>query len=140
MTNSSLINSENSMTELNDPHYTGKTLNLTLDLEIHQYLGSIKHVINIIMWIRDTGCYKANHDLTLLILQDYKSIEDYNNVIHKICVKLRFCGKEPSEIDKIGKTFQTMLPSDRILQYQYRTQNYQNSSDLIHDLLQEEKT
>jgi hypothetical protein len=30
---------------------------LTLDLEIHQHLGSLKHVINIIMWIRDTGCY-----------------------------------------------------------------------------------
>jgi hypothetical protein len=34
-----------------------KTLNLTLDLEIHQHLGSIKHVINIIMKIRDMGCY-----------------------------------------------------------------------------------
>jgi hypothetical protein len=34
-----------------------KTSNLTLDLEIHQHLGSLKHVINIIMWIRDTGCY-----------------------------------------------------------------------------------
>jgi hypothetical protein len=32
-------------------------LNLTLDLEIHQHLGSLKHVINIIMWIRDTECY-----------------------------------------------------------------------------------
>jgi hypothetical protein len=30
---------------------------LTLDLEIHHHLGSFKHVINIIMWIRDTGCY-----------------------------------------------------------------------------------
>jgi hypothetical protein len=28
-----------------------------LDLEIHQHLGSLKHVINIIIWIRDTGCY-----------------------------------------------------------------------------------
>jgi hypothetical protein len=27
-----------------------------LDLEIHQHSGSLKHVINIIMWIRDTGC------------------------------------------------------------------------------------
>jgi hypothetical protein len=34
-----------------------ETSNLTLDLEIHQHLGSLKHVINIIMWIRDTGCY-----------------------------------------------------------------------------------
>jgi hypothetical protein len=31
--------------------------NLTLELEIHQHLGSLKHVINIIMWIRDMGYY-----------------------------------------------------------------------------------
>ena len=32
-----------------------------------------------------------------------------------------------------------MLPSDRILQQQYRSRNYQLYSDLIHDLLQAEK-
>jgi hypothetical protein len=32
-----------------------------------------------------------------------------------------------------------MLPSDRILQHQDRVKNYQNYSDLIHDLLQAEK-
>jgi hypothetical protein len=30
---------------------------MTLDLEIHQHLGSLKHVINIIIWIRYMGCY-----------------------------------------------------------------------------------
>ena len=39
----------------------------------------------------------------------------------------------------IEKTLQTMLPSDRILQHQYRAKNYQTYSDLIHDLLQTEK-
>jgi hypothetical protein len=34
-----------------------KTSNLTLDLEIHQYFGSLKYVINIIMWIKDMMCY-----------------------------------------------------------------------------------
>jgi hypothetical protein len=38
---------------------------------------------------------EANHDWTILRLQDYKSIGDYNLVIHKIYVKLRFCEKEP---------------------------------------------
>jgi hypothetical protein len=44
------INFEKSTTELNGPHITefGR-LNLTLDLEIHQHLGSLKHVINRIM-------------------------------------------------------------------------------------------
>jgi hypothetical protein len=46
-----------------------------------------------------------------------------------------FCEKEPSEEDKIEKTLQTMLPSDRILLHQYRTQNYQYYANLIRDLL-----
>jgi hypothetical protein len=52
-TNSAYINSEKSTTELNGPHFSefGKLL------EIHQHLGSLKHVISIIMWIRDMGCY-----------------------------------------------------------------------------------
>jgi hypothetical protein len=34
-----------------------KTLNLNPYFEFQQLLGSFKDVINIIMWIRDTGCY-----------------------------------------------------------------------------------
>jgi hypothetical protein len=30
---------------------------LILYLEFHQHLGSLKHVINIIMWVRDMGYY-----------------------------------------------------------------------------------
>jgi hypothetical protein len=45
------------MTELNGPYYLGLTLNSTLELDIHQHLRSLKHVINIIMCIRDMGCY-----------------------------------------------------------------------------------
>jgi hypothetical protein len=43
-----------------------KTSNLTLDLEFHQHLGSLKHVINIIMWIRDMGCYRIEDDWVAL--------------------------------------------------------------------------
>jgi hypothetical protein len=32
-----------------------------------------------------------------------------------------------------------MLPSDRILKHQYHARNYQNYSELVHDLLQAEK-
>jgi hypothetical protein len=52
---------------------------------------------------------------------------------------LWFCDKEPSEEDKIKKILQTMLPSDRVLQHQYLTRNYQHYVDLIRDLLQAEK-
>jgi hypothetical protein len=47
--------------------------------------------------------------------------------------------REPSEEDKIEKTLQTILPSDRVLQHQYRDRNYQYYADLIRDLLQAEK-
>jgi hypothetical protein len=60
-------------------------------------------------------------------------------IIHKVCTKLRFCEKEPLEEDKIENTLQTMLPSDRVLQHQYWTRNYQHYAHLIRDLLQAKK-
>jgi hypothetical protein len=82
--------------------------------------------------------HEANYDWTMLRLQDFKSIGEYNHVVHKIYAKLWFCEKEPSKADKIEKAPQTMLPSDRILQHQCRAKNYQTYSDLVHDLLQAE--
>jgi hypothetical protein len=82
---------------------------------------------------------EANLDWTMLRLQDFKSIGEYDHVVHKICAKLQFCDKEPSEVDKIEKTLQTILPLDRILQHQYRAKNYQTYSVLVHDLLQAEQ-
>jgi hypothetical protein len=82
---------------------------------------------------------EANHDWTMLRLQDFKSIGEYNHIVYKICARLWFCEKEPSEADKIEKTLQTMLPLDKILQHQYHAKNYQTYSDLVHDLLQTEK-
>jgi hypothetical protein len=66
-------------------------------------------------------------------------IGDYNHVVHKICAKLRFCKKEPSDKGKIKKTLTTMLPSDRFLKHHYRARNYQRYSERIQDLLQAEK-
>ena len=47
---------------------------------------------------------EASHEWTHLRLQDFKSIGDYNHEVHKICSKLRFCEKEPSEVKKIENT------------------------------------
>jgi hypothetical protein len=82
---------------------------------------------------------EANHEWTQIRLQDFKFIKDYNHAIHKVYAKLRFSEKEPLEEDKIEKTLQTMLPSDRVLQHQYWAWNYQHYADLIRDLLQAEK-
>jgi hypothetical protein len=39
-----------------------ETSDLILDFEFDQHLESHKHVINIIMWFRDMGCYnRAAH-------------------------------------------------------------------------------
>jgi hypothetical protein len=66
---------------------------------------------------------ETNHDWIHLRLQDYKSIGDYNHTVYKICAKLQFCEREPSDEDKIEKTLTTMLPSDRVLKHQYCAQN-----------------
>jgi hypothetical protein len=66
---------------------------------------------------------EANHEWNLLCLQDFKSVADYNHVVHRICSKLKFCEKEPTDTDKIEKTLSAMLSSDRVLQQQYRAHN-----------------
>lgn len=82
---------------------------------------------------------EANHEWNHLRLQDFKSVADYNHAVHRICSKLKFCEKEPSDADKIEKTLSTMLPADRILQQQYRASKFQIYSQLIHTLTQAEK-
>jgi hypothetical protein len=82
---------------------------------------------------------ETNHDWIMLRLQVFESIGEYNHNVHKICARLCFCKKESFEADKIEKTLETMLPSGRILQHQYRVKNYQTYLDLVHDLLQAEK-
>jgi hypothetical protein len=77
----------------------------------------------------------ANYESIHLRLRDYKSIGDYNHVVHKIFAKLQFYEKEPSNKYKIEKTLITMLPSDNILKHQYCTRNYQRYSELVQDLI-----
>ena len=62
----------------------------------------------------------ANYEWTQLRLYDFKTVSDYNDVVHRICSKLQFCEKKPTDADKIEKTLSTMLSSEMILQQQYR--------------------
>jgi hypothetical protein len=82
---------------------------------------------------------EASHEWNHLRLQDFKTIDEYNHVVHKICSKLRFCKNEPSEAEKIEKTLSTMLPSERIITQQYREKNFTVYSSLIQTLKQAEK-
>jgi len=53
--------------------------------------------------------------------------------IQKLSQKLQFCGKEPTEAEKIEKT-STMLPSERILTLSYREKNFIDYALLIQTL------
>jgi hypothetical protein len=82
---------------------------------------------------------EANHEWNHLRLQDFKTVADYNHVVHIICSHLKFCEKDPTDADKIEKTLSTMHPSDRVTQQQYRVHGYTFYSKLIHTLSQAEK-
>jgi hypothetical protein len=66
-------------------------------------------------------------------------MSDYNHAIHRICSKLQFCEKEPTNADKIEKTLSTMFPSKRILQQQHHERCFQVYSELIQTLLEAKK-
>ena len=60
------------------------------------------------------------------------------SVVHRVSQKLQFCGKEPTEAEKIEKIL-TMLPSERILTLLYREKNFTDYALLIQTLRQAEK-
>jgi hypothetical protein len=82
---------------------------------------------------------EARREWSLLHLMDFKSVAEYNYAVHKICTKLRFCNQPLDDAEMIEKTLSTFLHANRILQHQYRRHKYTKYSDLIYDLLQEEK-
>jgi hypothetical protein len=56
--------------------------------------------------------------------------------MHKLSSKLKFCEKEPTDVEKIEKTLSTMLPAHMILQQQYHQRGFTVYSELIKTLLQ----
>ncbi|RCV43221.1 hypothetical protein SETIT_9G277400v2 [Setaria italica] len=47
---------------------------------------------------------EVTHEWNDLRLQDFKTVDEYNHVVHNVCSKLQFCDKEPLDEDKIEKT------------------------------------
>ena len=66
-------------------------------------------------------------------------MDAYNHTVHKISQKLKFCEKEPSDLDKIEKTLSTMLPSEQLITQQYREKGFTVYANLIQTLRQAEK-
>jgi hypothetical protein len=82
---------------------------------------------------------EATHEWNHLHLQDFKTVNEYNHVVHRLCQKLRFYEKAPIEAEKIEKTLSIMLPSERILTLSYREKNFKDYALLIQTLCQEER-
>jgi len=58
----------------------------------------------------------ATHEWNHFRIQDLKFVNEYNHVMHNLSSELKFCEKEPSNLEKIEKTLSTMLPTQMILQ------------------------
>ena len=82
---------------------------------------------------------ETSHEWNYVHLQDFKTVDEYNHVVHRVSQKLQFCGKEPTEAEKIEKILSTMLPSEIILTLSYREKNFTDYALLILTLCQAEK-
>ncbi|XP_019154247.1 PREDICTED: uncharacterized protein LOC109191595 [Ipomoea nil] len=82
---------------------------------------------------------QAQYDWLNLRFQDYKSVTEYNSILHKIVSQLKLCKQEVSDKDLIEKTLSTFHASNLVLQQQYRAKNYTQHAELISALLVAEK-
>ena len=73
---------------------------------------------------------EAKREWSLIRLMDFKSVGEYNSVVHKICSKLCFYDQPVSDEDLVEKTLSTFLPANRLLQQQYRNSKYTKYSSL----------
>ncbi|XP_051140025.1 uncharacterized protein LOC127257635 [Andrographis paniculata] len=69
---------------------------------------------------------KARHDWLNLRLQDFKTVIEYNSVIHQITSQLILYGKIVTENDKLEKTLSTFHASNVVLQQQYREKTFKS--------------
>jgi hypothetical protein len=74
-----------------------------------------------------TFACKIINPLEIIIMMFIRFVLNYGFVRKKLLMKIRL------------RTLTTMLPSDRVLKYQYQARNYQRYSELIQDIFQAEK-
>ncbi|GAA0171860.1 hypothetical protein LIER_41237 [Lithospermum erythrorhizon] len=70
-----------------------------------------------------------------LRFQDFKTVDEYNSMVHKIIENLEFCSKTITEDEKLKKTYSTFHASHVLLQQQDRLCEYTKYSDLVAALL-----
>ena len=73
-----------------------------------------------------------------LRFQDFKTVGDYNSVLHRICTSLRMCGVTITDTQKIEKTLSTFHPDAVQYSRNYRQEKYTQYAELV-DILQVEE-
>ncbi|KAI5339437.1 hypothetical protein L3X38_018709 [Prunus dulcis] len=74
---------------------------------------------------------RARYEWTHLRFQDFKSVSEYNSVMHRITSLMRLCGKNMSEENMLEKTLSTFHASNVLLQQQYRHSGFKKCSELV---------
>ncbi|KAK9948440.1 hypothetical protein M0R45_004013 [Rubus argutus] len=82
---------------------------------------------------------EARHDWLNLRFQDFKSVTEYNAEVCRIRALLQYCGEQLTDNDLLEKTYTTFPSSDNLLQKQYRQSKITKFSELITQLLLDEK-
>ncbi|XP_059639825.1 uncharacterized protein LOC132282235 [Cornus florida] len=78
---------------------------------------------------------KARYNWIHLLLQDFKSVSEYNSALFKISSQLKLCGEKITDDDMLEKTYSTFHASNVLLQQQYRERRFTKYSELISCLL-----
>ena len=74
-----------------------------------------------------------------LLLQDFKTVSEYNSAIFRISSQLKLCEKNITNADMLEKTFSTFHASNVLLQQQYREKDFTKYFELISYLLMAEQ-
>ncbi|EAZ11596.1 hypothetical protein OsJ_01460 [Oryza sativa Japonica Group] len=79
---------------------------------------------------------KAKREWLHLRFQDYKSVEQYNSVLHRIVTCLKLCGEKITDADMIDKTLSTFHANHVNIQRQYCQAKYEKYSELVFVLME----
>nr|GEX74063.1 hypothetical protein [Tanacetum cinerariifolium] len=78
---------------------------------------------------------KARYEWTHLRLHDFKSVSEYNSIMHRITTMFLLCGDTITDVEMLEKTFSAFHASNILLQQQYRAKGFTKYCDLISCLL-----
>ena len=78
---------------------------------------------------------KARYEWSQLRLHEFKSVSDYNYMMHRIVSTLRLCGDTVTEDEMLERTLSTFHAANMVLQQQYRKHGFTTYSELLYSLL-----